>query len=110
MTYDDFRALALALPGAEEGEHGGHPDFRLNGRIFATLGYPDEKHGMVQLDPTDQALLVRDHPRAFVPATGAWGARGSTMVVLRLAPKRVVAVALEAAWEKRRSGRKKKQR
>lgn len=79
----------------------GHPDFRVGGKIFATLGYPDARFGVVMLSPQDQDLLVRDHPQTFTPAAGKWGASGSTTIVLRGASKRAVAIALEAAWRKR---------
>src|SRR5687768_5463902 len=105
MTPADFRRLALSLPSVEENEHMGHPDFRVGGKIFATLGYPSAGFATVMVSPQDQDLLIRDHPKAFIPASGAWGRAGSTSVVLRLAPRRVVAVALEAAWRRRAPGK-----
>jgi hypothetical protein len=60
-----------------------HPDFRVAGKIFATLGYPDKSWGMVKLTPEKQAELMHDEPRAFVPAAGAWGRQGSTTVHLK---------------------------
>ena len=101
MTADEFRRLALNLPEVVEGSHMGHADFRVGGKVFATLGYPDERYGAIMLTPQDQDLLVKDHPKTFAPAAGAWGASGSTHVLLRGASKRAVAIALEAAWRKR---------
>jgi hypothetical protein len=101
MTADEFRRLALNLPEVVEGSHMGHADFRVGGKVFATLGYPDERYGAAMLTPQDQDLLVKDHPKTFAPAAGAWGASGSTHVLLRGASKRAVAIALEAAWRKR---------
>ena len=101
MTADEFRRLALSLPEVVEGSHMGHADFRVGGKVFATLGYPDERYGAMMLTPQDQDLLVKDHPKTFAPAAGAWGASGSTTVLLRGASKRAVAIALEAAWRKR---------
>jgi hypothetical protein len=101
MTPDEFRRMALSLPEAVEGAHMGHSDFRVGGKIFATLGYPDDRFAAVMLSPQDQDLVVRDHPKTFAPAKGAWGAAGSTTVLLRGAGKRAVASALEAAWRKR---------
>jgi hypothetical protein len=101
MTPTEFRRLALRLPEAVEGAHMGHADFRVRGRIFATLGYPTDGFAMVKLSPQDQDLFVHDHPRVFAPAAGKWGASGSTVVTLHaVAPKggAVVASALEAAW------------
>ena len=72
FTADDFRRLALAMQGAVESAHMGHPDFRANGRIFATL-QADEQRGMVKLTPEEQREFMRAHPRMFVPASGAWG-------------------------------------
>jgi hypothetical protein len=101
MTPDGFRRIALSLAGVEEREHMGHPDFRVGGKIFATLGYPDEGCGTVMVSPEEQSILVRKYPDAFAPAAGAWGRSGSTSVQLRHAPARVVRTAMEAAWERR---------
>jgi hypothetical protein len=97
MTANQFRKLALSIPGASESAHMEHPDFRLEGRIFATLGYPDEKHGMVKLAPAQQAEFLKKAPGVFNPCAGAWGRRGATSV--HLAPARVALIraALEAA-------------
>ena len=105
MTPAEFRRLALSLPGVEESSHQGHPDFRVGKKIFATLGYPDKKFGTVMVKPHEQDLLVKDHPRAFIPVAGAWGRNGSTSVRLSLAPKRAVALALESAWSRRAPAR-----
>jgi len=101
MTHDQFRRIALGFPEAIESAHGGHPDFRVGGRIFATLGSPDEKHGMVQLAPEQQELFMRAAPDVFTPATGAWGRGGSTLVKLAGARVAIVRDALDAAWRKR---------
>ena len=104
MTPAEFRRLALRLPEAVEGGHMGHADFRVGGRIFATLGYPNDRFAVVMLSPQDQDLVVRDHPRAFAPVKGKWGASGSTTVTLdALDAKSAAAVAavLEVAWRKR---------
>src|SRR5919108_3197729 len=101
MTADEFRRIALSLPEVVEGSHMGHADFRVGGKIFATLGYPSDRFAVVMLSPQDQDLIVRDHPRTFAAVPGKWGASGGTTVVLRGAGKRAVAIALEAAWRKR---------
>jgi hypothetical protein len=98
MTAEDFRALALAHQGAVEGAHMGHPDFRTNGRIFATL-HADEQTGMVKVEPEEQAVLLQDHPDVFTPAAGAWGRQGCTLVRLKAATPRVVKPALLLAWQ-----------
>lgn len=97
MTADEFRALALALPEAEEGEHMDHPDFRVAGKIFATLG-PDGSWGMVKLAAAEQAELIDTHPAVFTPAKGAWGRGGATLVTLDLAEPDLVREALRTAW------------
>lgn len=99
MTADEFRELALALPGAAEGEHMRHPDFRAHGRVFATLGYPNEEWGMVKLAPADQQQFVQRHSPAFTPVKGAWGLQGSTAVELAAAQRDLVAQALDLAWQ-----------
>lgn len=101
MTAADFRQLALSFPEAEESAHMSHPDFRVGGKIFATLGYPDEEHGMVVLPPEDQARLIEKYPKIFAPAKGAWGKNGSTTVSLEAANKATLRSAMEIAWRKR---------
>ena len=98
MTADDFRRIALALPETEERVHMEHPDFRVAGKIFATLGYPDKTHGMVKLSPEEQHYFCKDYPDAFVPVKGAWGRRGATSVLLKVVKKDVMRKAIEAAW------------
>ena len=97
MTAAQFRKLALCLPEAVEAEHMGHPDFRVGGKIFATLG-PGEKWGMVKLTPDEQASLIASEPEVFHPASGAWGKRGCTIVRLRPAKALTVRHALLTAW------------
>jgi hypothetical protein len=101
MTAADFRRIATSFPEAVEGSHMGHADFRVRGKIFATLGYPNDEYAVVMLSPADQELIVRDHPKAFAPVAGKWGASGSTTVLLKAAAKRIVTLALESAWRKR---------
>jgi len=100
MTPDEFRNLALALPDAQECTHMAHPDFRVGGRIFATLGYPDEAWAMVKLFPDQQAAFIAAAPKAFSPVKGAWGKQGCTSILLAKAKKRKVQEALYAAWRK----------
>jgi hypothetical protein len=97
MTAEKFRSLALSIPGAAESAHMGHPDFRLEGKVFASLGYPDDQHGMVKLTPEQQAKFMKEAPEVFTPCAGVWGKRGATAV--QLAPARVglVRAALEEA-------------
>jgi YjbR len=99
MTADRFRALVLSFPETEERAHHDHPDFRVGGKIFATLGYPDATHGMVQLTPEQQAEFMHDFPLVFSPAAGAWGLKGSTIVHLAKATKAVLEVAVGAAYK-----------
>jgi len=97
MTADQFRQLALSFTGAIESAHVGHPDFRMKGKIFATLGYPDEKHGMVKLTPTQQNQFLKKAPKVFNPCAGAWGQRGATSVHLASAKVAMIRAALDAA-------------
>jgi len=99
LTPNEFRRIALGLQGAIEREHMGHPDFRANGRIFATLS-ADNKMGMVSLSPEQQADAMRANPEMFVPAAGAWGKGGSTMVRLAVADAEVVGEAMTLAWQR----------
>ncbi|MCW5556846.1 MAG: MmcQ/YjbR family DNA-binding protein [Verrucomicrobiae bacterium] len=108
MTSEAFRKLALAIPTAVELSHMNHPDFRIAGKIFATLGYPDEGWGMVKLTPEQQRLLVEKAPGVFNPCNGAWGRQGCTNVHLESATVSAVRSALGLAAENvlRRAGRK----
>jgi hypothetical protein len=99
MTPDGFRRIALGLEGAIESAHHGHPDFRVGGRIFATLGYPDRKWGMVNLTPDQQRTWVRQHPDAFVAVKGKWGEQGSTTVRLDAVEVETLGEALTLAWQ-----------
>ena len=101
MTANEFRAIALSLPEATEAAHMGHPDFRVGGRIFATLGYPRSSWGMVSLTPEQQELFVRAQPATFAPVKGGWGRSGATNVRLRAAKKAAVREALTIAWRNR---------
>ena len=98
MTPKDFRRIALGLRGAVESEHMAHPDFRANGRIFATIS-PDAEWGMVKLTPAQQQEFVQAESDTFVPATGAWGRGGSTMVRLASADEDTVGEAMTLAWQ-----------
>jgi len=98
---DDFRRIALSLPAAEEGSHMGHADFRVGGKIFATLGAPDEAWGMVALMPEQQEDFMHLAPGAFKPAAEAWGRGGSTLVRLDSVPEDLLEAALGAAWRRR---------
>jgi len=100
MTAEDFRELALQLPGAVESVHMRHPDFRAHGRVFATLGYPSDEWGMVKLEPADQKKFVEQHAQAFKPVNGAWGLQGCTSVRLAAAQLDVVTQALDLAWQR----------
>jgi hypothetical protein len=98
MTAADFRRMALRFPEAMERAHMNHPDFRVGGKIFATLGYPETGVGMVKLFPDQQAEFVRAEPKVFAPVNGLWGRRGATYVHLKAAKKDSVQRALAAAW------------
>ncbi len=101
MTVREFRSIALSLPQVSEAAHIGHPDFRVGGRIFATLGYPRSGWGMVKLTREQQELFVRAQPVAFAPVKGAWGRAGATNVRLQAAKKAAVHEALVIAWRNR---------
>jgi len=98
MTAKEFRQIALSLPETEEHAHMNHPDFRVAGKIFATLGYPDKARGMVKLSPEDQHYFSKDYPDTFIPVKGTWGRRGATTVHLKAAKKDTLAKAIQAAW------------
>lgn len=111
MNADDFRRIALSLEGAEESSHMGQPDFRVGGRIFATLASARQGYGNLMLTLEQQAAFVEELPEVFVPIAGGWGRMGMTHVRLAAADEDVLAGALRTAWKLRleknaKSGRK----
>jgi YjbR protein len=98
LTARIFRRIALKMEGAVEGAHMGHPDFRVNGRIFATLS-ADNKRGMVKLLPDRQHEFVQTNPGAFEPSSGAWGLQGSTSVRLDAVDEETLGAAMTLAWQ-----------
>ena len=100
MTEDQFRKIALSLPETVEKTHVGHPDFRVKGgRIFATLGYPEDDCGVLILFPDQQGDLIGRYPEVFAPVKGKWGKRGSTQVLLKAATPKVIESAMKLAWQ-----------
>lgn len=112
MTAKDFRRIALSMEGAEEGSHMGAVDFRVGGRIFATLAAVKQGYGNLMLTPEVQAQFVGEAPEVFVPIAGGWGRNGATHVVLAKANEASLAGALRTAWKIRveKNGKVKKQR
>ena len=98
MRENDFRRMALSMEGAVEGAHMGHPDFRVNNRIFATL-HDDRAFGMVALTPDQQGQFIRADPDAFAPESGAWGRSGSTRVRLASVHEEALGEAMTLAWQ-----------
>jgi hypothetical protein len=98
MTPADFRRIALSLEGAEQGSHMGAVDFRVGGRIFATLAHQSKGYGNLMLTPEQQAAFVGELPDVFLPVAGGWGLMGATHIVLANANEDVVHGALVAAW------------
>lgn len=109
MTAADFRRIALSLPGAEESSHMGAADFRVGGRIFATLASEKQGYGNLMLSPEQQQEFVAEQPEIFLPIAGGWGRMGATHIRLNAANKDVLAGALQAAWKLRvdKNGKKK---
>lgn len=112
MKAADFRRVALSLEGAEEGSHMGAPDFRVQGRIFATLASQGQGYGNLMLTPELQADFVAELPDVFLPIPGGWGRMGSTHICLAKASEDVLSGALHTAWKLRleRNTRTKKKK
>jgi hypothetical protein len=113
VTAADFRRIALSMEGAEEGSHMGAADFRVGGRIFATLASERQGYGNLMLDPEQQSGFVADRPDLFLPVPGGWGRTGATHLRLQAATEDVMAGALRTAWKLRadknaRAGGKKR--
>jgi hypothetical protein len=107
MTVDEFRKMALDIPAAFEASHMHHPDFRIAGKIFASLGVPDENWAMVKLTPEQQRTFINHAQEAFKPCSGAWGRQGATNVYLSVAKSDVVRRSLETAANNVASGQKR---
>ncbi len=101
MKVADFRRIALSFEGAEEGSHMGAADFRVGGRIFATLASQDKGYGNLMLTPELQAEFVGELPEVFLPIHGGWGRMGATHIRLAQANEDVLTGALRAAWKLR---------
>jgi len=101
MTAADFRRIALSLEGAEESSHMGSPDFRVGGRIFATLASQAQGYGNLMLTPEQQTDFVRELPEVFLPIPGGWGRMGATHIRLAQASGDVLDGALRTAWRLR---------
>jgi len=101
MNIKDFRRIALSFEGAEESSHMGAPDFRVGGRIFATLASQDQGYGNLQLTLEQQAAFVKEMPDVFLPIPGGWGRMGMTHIRLAAASEDVLRGALHAAWKLR---------
>ena len=110
MDAEDFRRIALSLDGAEEGSHMGAADFRVGGRIFATLASQSQGYGNLKLTPEQQAAFVEELPEVFVPIAGGWGRMGMTHIRLAAANEDVLAGALRTAWKLRLENNAKKTR
>ena len=101
MTADDFRKIALSLNGAEEGSHMGAVDFRVGGRIFATLASVKQGYGNLMLTPEIQGDLIAEQPHLFLPVAGGWGRMGITHIRLAQANRDTLEGALRLAWKLR---------
>ena len=99
MNTEDFRRLALSFPDTVESSHMNHPDFRVNGKIFATLHYPDDGYAMVKLPPDQQEAFVELDPSSFAPVPGGWGRQGATNVHLKTVKEESLRGALTVAWQ-----------
>jgi hypothetical protein len=101
VTAEGFRRIALALPEAVEGSHFGSADFRVGGKIFATLSLEKEGYGVLLLTPEQQAGMVEDAPEIFSPVPGGWGQKGSTRVRLAKVTADILEAALNTAWRRK---------
>jgi hypothetical protein len=101
MNAQDFRRIALSLEGAEEGSHMGAADFRLGGRIFATLASERQGYGNLMLTPEQQTAFVEELPEVFLPIKGGWGQMGMTHIKLAAATEDVLTGALHTSWKLR---------
>ena len=104
LTAADFRRMVLGIKDTVESAHMGHPDFRVNGKVFASL-QADEEWGAVRLTPDEQQRFIERDPETFVPAAGAWGHQGWTRVQLAFVEEDVLGEALTIAWQQTAASR-----
>lgn len=97
MQAADFRRIALCLPEAIESAHMGYPDFRVAGKIFATLR-ADEATGVIKLQPEQQEMMVAAEPDMFHAVVGSWGKKGWTTVLIDAMDEVTLTSALTTAW------------
>jgi len=105
LTAADFRRVALSMPESAEGSHFGNADFRVGGKIFATLALEKEGYGVLLLTPEQQAGMVEDDFKVFSPVPGGWGRKGATRVALANVPADILQAALRMAWRRKASKR-----
>ena len=103
-----FRHLALQLPEAIESAHMGHPDFRLNNRIFATLSAQEKGYGVLKLTPEQQKAFIAEQPEIFSPVQGGWGRMGMTFLDLKQADESIMTGALKTAYNNLREKQSQK--
>jgi hypothetical protein len=101
MTPKTFRRIALSLPEATEGSHFSNADFRIAGKIFATLALEHQGFGVLLLTPDQQASMIEDAPEIFSPVPGGWGEKGATRVTLKKVPADILEAALRVAWRRK---------
>jgi hypothetical protein len=101
MKAADFRRIALSFDGAAEGSHMGAADFRVGGKIFATLATEKQGYGNLMLTPEQQAEFVGELPDVFLPIPGGWGRMGATHIRLAQASEDALTGALRVAWKSR---------
>ena len=101
MKVSDFRRIALSLPEAVEGAHFGNADFRVGGKIFATLSLAKQGYGVLLLTPEQQAGMVEDEPKIFSPIPNAWGKQGATRIHLANVSRDILKAALQTAWRRK---------
>jgi hypothetical protein len=101
MTPKTFRRIALSLPEATEGSHFSNADFRIAGKIFATLALEHQGYGVLLLTPDQQAGMIQDAPELFSPVPGGWGEKGATRVNLAKVPPDILEAALRVAWSRK---------
>jgi hypothetical protein len=102
LTVADFKRIALSFEGAVEGAHMGAVDFRIGGRIFATLAHGDKGYGNLMFTPKEQAAFIEEWPAVFLPVHGGWGRGGATHVRLGMVTEEVLTGALGVAWKLRK--------
>ena len=96
MTYDDVRAIALELPGVEEGTSYGTAALKVRGKLFVRLK-EDGETIVLRTDEFERSHLMQSHPKMFY-ITDHYRDYPWVLVRLRAVRRPMIKALIEGAW------------